>query len=132
MIWLDEQVDELVAADREVADRRAVDDPPCVARMCVPIDDGVNAGRLGWGDQDLPGRLRLVADSYGFEATDRVDLLEILDHSIEMAGEFVRRRVKAGEPGFVRMWEEMGGGERFDRCRRWWSDERPNFTAALQ
>ena len=47
VVWLDEQVDELVAANREVADRRAVDDPPCVARMCVPIDDGVNAGRLG-------------------------------------------------------------------------------------
>jgi Ser/Thr protein kinase RdoA (MazF antagonist) len=28
------------------------------ARMCVPVDDDVNAGRLGWHDADRPARLR--------------------------------------------------------------------------
>jgi len=111
---------------------RRVFDVASFARMCVPVDDETNASRLGWSAQDLPSRLRLVADAYGLEAVDRLDLLEILGRAIEMGGQFVRRRVEAGEPGFVRMWEEMGGEERFDRRRRWWSGERPNFEAALQ
>ena len=28
--------------------------------------------------------------------------------SISRGGEFVRRRVEAGDPNFVRMWDEMG------------------------
>lgn len=100
--------------------------------MCVPIDDPVSASRLGWGDQDPPRRLRLVADSYGLDTTDRRDLIELLDRAIEKGGEFVRRRVEAGEPGFVKMWEAMGGHERFDRRRRWWADERHRFDAALE
>jgi len=111
---------------------RRVFDVASFARMCVPIDDGVSAGRLGWGHQDLPGRLRLVADSYGLDARDRVEFIEILDRSVEKGGEFVRRRVEAGAPGFVQMWEAMGGRERFDRRRRWWAEERANFDAALQ
>jgi len=110
---------------------RRVFDIASFARMCVPIDDSVNAARLGWIDQDLPGRLRLVADAYGLEPGGRAALLRILDRSIELGGEFVRRRVEAGEPGFVKMWEEMGGSERFDRRRGWWSQERPNFAAAM-
>lgn len=111
---------------------RRVFDVASFARMCVPIDDDTNANRLGWQTQALPSRLRLVADAYGLEAVDRVGILKILGRSIEMGGEFVRRRVEAGEPGFVKMWEEMGGGERFDRRRRWWSSERPNFEAVLK
>ena len=111
---------------------RRVFDVASFARMCVPVDDETNASRLGWPAQDLPSRLRLVADAYGLEAVDRLDLLEILGRAIETGGEFVRRRVEAGAPGFVKMWEEMGGAERFDRRRRWWSGERPNFEAAIQ
>ncbi len=111
---------------------RRVFDIASFARMCVPIDDRVNAARLGWPDQDLPGRLRLVADTYGLEAGERVEVLEFLDRSIDAAGEFVRRRVEAGEPGFVKMWEEMGGIERFDQRRRWWAQARDEFSAAME
>ena len=38
------------------------------ARMCVPIDDDLNARRLGFEAPDRPGRLRLVADTYGLDA----------------------------------------------------------------
>ena len=91
---------------------RRVFDVASFARMCIPVDDETNASRSGWPAQDLPSRLRLVADAYGLEAVDRLDLLEILGRAIERGGEFVRRRVEAGEPGFVKMWEEMGGEER--------------------
>ncbi len=111
---------------------RRVFDIASFACMCVPIDDRVNAARLGWPDQDLPGRLRLIADTYGLEAGERVEVLEFLDRSIDAAGEFVRRRVEAGEPGFVKMWEEMGGIERFDQRRRWWAQARDEFSAAME
>ncbi len=111
---------------------RRVFDIAAFARMCVPIDDRVNAARLGWADQDLTRRLRVVADAYGLNASQRREVLGILDQSIKAGGEFVRRRVEAGEPGFVKMWEEMGGIERFDRRRRWWREERAEFVQAMQ
>jgi hypothetical protein len=102
------------------------------ARLCVPVDDEVSAARLGWQPADKPNRLRLVADAYGLDATARWQLVEVLDTSIAGGGQFVRRRVEAGDPNFIAMWNEMGGGERFDRRRRWWATERQNFAAALR
>jgi hypothetical protein len=58
---------------------------------------------------DRPARLRLVADAYSL----------VLSDSIVRGGEFVRRRVVAGDPNFIKMWNDMGGMERFDRRRRW-------------
>lgn len=101
------------------------------ARMCVPIDDDVNAERLGWLPVDRPGRLRLVADTAGLDAAGRVELLTTLDDPIARGGEFVQRRVELGDPGFVTMWNEMGGMERFDRRRRWWAEHRDRFARAL-
>jgi hypothetical protein len=102
------------------------------ARMCVPIDDGVNAARLGWTSADRPARLRRVCDAYGLDGPGRARLLDYLDESIARGGEFVRRRVEAGEVAFIEMWEAMGGQERFDRRRRWWEEARVAFEAALQ
>jgi hypothetical protein len=57
--------------------------------------------------------------------------VDVLDGQIAAGGEFVRRRVEAGDPGFVAMWHEMGGAERFDRRRRWWADNRQRFVDAV-
>ena len=102
------------------------------ARMCVPIDDDMNAARLGWTRADRPARLRVVCDEYGLDAAGRERLLGCLDESIAHGGEFVRRRVEAGEVAFIDMWEAMGGQERFDRRRRWWEDARTDFEAGLR
>jgi hypothetical protein len=110
---------------------RSVYDVAAFARMCVPIDDDVNATRLGWNDSDRPARLRLVADVYGLDRDGRRELVDMLDASIAAGGEFVRRRVDAGDPPFVAMWNEMGGAERFDRRRRWWADRRDRYVDAL-
>lgn len=110
---------------------RPVYDLAAFARMCVPIDDDVNAGRQGWHDPNKPGRLRLVADAYGLDGSDRLTLLDALDQSIEAGGAFVRRRVEAGDPNFIAMWDAMGGAERFDRRRVWWADHRHEFRGAL-
>jgi aminoglycoside phosphotransferase (APT) family kinase protein len=110
---------------------RPVYDLAQFARMCVPVDDDINAARLGWGPADRPGRLRIVADAYGLKATARKSLVEMLDASIARGGEFVRRRVEAGEESFVRMWREMGGMERYNRRLDWWIENRDQFLAAL-
>jgi aminoglycoside phosphotransferase (APT) family kinase protein len=110
---------------------RPVYDLAQFARMCVPVDDDVNTERLGWHSPDRPSRLRLVADTYGLDPQGRDELLAVLDDTMERAGEFVRRRVERVDPGFVAMWKQMGGQERFDRRRRWWLDQRPAFARAL-
>jgi len=102
------------------------------ARMCVPVDDDISMARLGWAPVDRPGRLRLVADAYGLDADGRRELLDILSVSIAQGGAFVRRRIEAGDPNFIRMWAEMGGAERFDRRRRWWDERRIAFVEALR
>ena len=111
--------------------RRAFDIAAC-ARMCVPIDEEASALKLGWKPIDGPARLRLVCDSYGFDQEGRADVLRCLSESIARGGEFVRRRVEAGEVAFIEMWNNMGGQERFDRRRRWWSERSPDFTEALR
>ena len=84
------------------------------------------------GAVDRPARLRLVADAYGADSADRVELVAILTDSIAQGGEFVRRRAEAGDPGFVKMWREIGGMERFERRRRWFTHNMTRFEQALR
>lgn len=110
---------------------RPVYDVAQFARMCVPVDDDLSASRLGWEVSDQPQRLRLVADTYGLTAEERFELLQILTEAMNRGGEFVRRRVEAGDPNFIRMWSEMGGMERYDRRLRWWTDHQSEFIDVL-
>lgn len=106
-------------------------DLAALARMCGPVDDPENAARTGRLGLDPAHRLRVAADAYGLPASDRDDLLDALAGQVGRGGEFVRRRVEAGEPAFVAMWEAMGGQTRFDRRRAWFAAERPRLRAAL-
>jgi hypothetical protein len=73
----------------------------------------------------------VVADTYGLDGPGRDLLLTILSNSIARGGEFVRRRVEAGDPNFAAMWNDIGGMERFDRRRAWWATNRRSFVSAL-
>lgn len=106
-------------------------DLACMARMCVPIDDPESAALLGWVTADPAARLAIVADHYGLDDPQRVELIDQLDGTIARGGQFVLRRVEAGEQAFIEMWESMGGMARFDRRRAWWAVARPAFVAAL-
>lgn len=106
-------------------------DLSCFARMCVPVDSDVDAQTLGWAPSDRPRRVRLICDVYGLDRHGRDEVLACLDLNMERGGEFVLRHVEAGEPGFIAMWEAMGGRARFDRRRSWWANARASFAAAL-
>lgn len=103
-----------------------------LARMCVPIDPPENAARTGRAELDPSARLRVVADAYGLDARGRVDVLDILEAQFARGGDFVRRRVEAGEVPFIRMWEAMGGQAFYDRRRAWFTDNRARFAAAMR
>jgi aminoglycoside phosphotransferase (APT) family kinase protein len=106
-------------------------DLAAMARMCVPIDDDVSARRLGFEASDRPARLRLVADTYGLDGSGRFEVLGHLDRAVRVGGTFIRRRVEAGDANFIRVFNEMGGMERYDRRLRWWEESKEEFAAAL-
>jgi hypothetical protein len=117
--------------DFEFAARgRPTHDLAAMARMCVPVDPDSSA--FGWVQNDAAARLRVVADAYGLDRPGRMDLLSILDDQVRRSGEFVARRVAAGEQPFIDMWEAGGGQARFDRRRAWYADERNRIAAALE
>jgi hypothetical protein len=102
------------------------------ARMCVPLDDEASAEWLGWIAPDRLSRLRAVADAYELDARERREWLPMIDQSIDQSKRFVADKVEAGDPGFIMMWNWIGGAERFDRRRRWWLDHRAAFARALR
>lgn len=115
---------------------RPVYDLAAFVRMCVPVTDDEYAERLGFVPAERPAQLRSVCDAYetaggSLGASGRGELLSVLDDSIARSGQWVRAKVEAGHPGFVEMWNHIGGQETFDRRRRWWSGARADFAAAL-
>jgi hypothetical protein len=110
---------------------RPIFDLAAFARMCVPIDDDLSAGRLGFEAVDRPLRLRLAADTYGLDADGRHELIECLDRQMRGGGTFIQRRVQAGDPNFIRMLDEMGGMKRYDRRLQWWEQSRHLFVGAV-
>ena len=111
---------------------RAVYDLAHLARLWVPIDDDIDQARLGWQRADGPGRLRLVADTYGLDTAGRVALLAAIDDANDRVEAAVRRSVAVGDPTAVAMWKRTGGSERYNRRRQWWRDHHHRFEAALR
>jgi Phosphotransferase enzyme family len=110
---------------------RPVYDVAQLARLCVPIDDDFDQARLGWRPADRPTRLRLVADAYGLDRNGRAELLTAMTDAIARIEAALRRRVDAGDPNVIAMWNQTGGSEHYDRRRRWWTDHHDEFAAAL-
>jgi aminoglycoside phosphotransferase (APT) family kinase protein len=111
---------------------RRLHDLAALVRMCGPTDAPGFAARTGRQDLDPGHRIRVAADGYGLAYDDRIELLDVLGEQIARGGDFVRRRVEAGEPAFVEMWEAMGGQDRYDHRHEWFEAERPVLLAALR
>jgi aminoglycoside phosphotransferase (APT) family kinase protein len=110
---------------------RPVYDLAHLARLCVPIEHDFDQARLGWRPADRPARLRLVVDAYGLDRDGRAELLTAMDDAIDVVEAAVRCSVERGDPNSVAMWKRTGGGERYDRRRRWWSDHHDQFAEML-
>lgn len=108
-----------------------LDDLSAMARMCVPVDDGVRREQLAWASIDVGRRLRVVLDAYGASATDRATFISRLDRSIVLAERFVRSRVERGEANFAAMWDAFGGEQRFTRRREWFDACREELRDAV-
>jgi hypothetical protein len=100
------------------------------ASMCVPLDAPNDLGRSGRSGLDPFTRLRLVADTYGLPP-GRDELVGLIAERFEHGGDFVQRRVDAGIPAFVQMWQEAGGRERYERRRLWFESERERFLDSV-
>lgn len=111
---------------------RPVYDLACLARLCVPIDNDFDQARLGWHPADRPARLRLIADAYGLDPDGRKELLTAIEDALTRAEEFIWRKVEAGDPNFLDMWNRTDGAERYHRRRRWWNDNHHQFSTALR
>ena len=111
---------------------RPVYDLAHLARLCVPVEDGVDQVRLGWGRADRPARMRLVADAYGLDAPGRAELLALIGVALDRLQAAVQQAVDAGDANAVAQWNRTGGRERYDRRRRWWDAHHDEFATALR
>jgi Phosphotransferase enzyme family len=109
---------------------RRVYDLAMLAKMCCPLDAPDGAALLGLGDVDPLARLRVVADSYGLPA-DRRALVDAIDDAVAVGDEFVERHVRAGERGFLAMWEANGGRSRMERRKLWLGRSRQRMLDVL-
>jgi hypothetical protein len=101
-----------------------------LALMWVPIDLPEDAARTGRAGLDPFVRLRVVADAYGL-APNRAALVDAIGRKVAGSGAFVQRRIDNGEEAFITMLAEMGGMERYDRRRAWFSAHRERFVESV-
>jgi hypothetical protein len=100
------------------------------ARMWIPLDTPEDAARTNRGGLDPFTRLRVVADAYGL-TDDREELVPAIEEQLAFGSEFVRKRVEAGHVEFTKMWNDMGGEDRYQRRQLWFAEHRQRFVDAL-
>ncbi len=54
-----------------------------------------------------------------------------MNDAIDRIEAAARRSVDAGDPNAIALWNRTGGIERHNRRRRWWTNHRDQFAAAL-
>ncbi|MFG2588185.1 phosphotransferase enzyme family protein [Streptomyces sp. NPDC048438] len=82
-------------------------------------------------DPGTAHRLRVLADGYGLTAEDRTALLPAIEQAAAAARAFTERRVRDGDPLYVRALAARGGWERWDRHQAWLAAHRAVFTEGL-
>lgn len=103
-----------------------------LARHLVPVLDDTMSDLLGWLPADRPTRLRLVADTYGLDASGRAALVELVPVAMARARSFIEGRVAAGDVNFTLMYDYTGGARRFDDQDAWWADHQASFVDAMR
>lgn len=101
-----------------------------LALMTVPIDTPEDAARTGRGALDPFHRLRVAADAYGLPP-GRDGLIDAIERNVTSGVSFLQRRIDRGEEAFITMVEQMGGLERYERRRAWFSAQRERLLDAV-
>ena len=101
-----------------------------MARMWSPLRPRDLAVK-GMEQLDPFHRLTVLARSYGLAASDHAEFVEAIVESGRRAGQFLRRRLAAREPAFVRAWEPLGGERAFDTILAWLIDHQDAMFTAL-
>jgi Phosphotransferase enzyme family len=100
------------------------------ARMWIPLRPPELSGERAHLDPFR--RLALLAHSYGPESGEHRPLVEAIITSKRLGTSFVERRVSAGEPAFVEVWEQRGGKAGDDRLIAWLEENREAFLRAVR
>jgi hypothetical protein len=74
-------------------------------------------------------RARLIADAYGMDEEQRVQILQIFVDRLSIS--LVEKRAAAGEQAFIEMLERQGGAGRGQRRREWLEQNMEKLRAAL-
>lgn len=99
-------------------------------RMWAPL--GAPEMRKEWPPTlDALARLETFARAYGLEPGDDVPLVDAIIAATTQGQAWVRRKVEAGEQGFVRMWNEYGLAVRQQADAQWLHDNREAMVAAV-
>lgn len=106
-------------------------DVAMTARYWAPMLDPASAAALYPAGLDAPGRLRILADSYGLSRRERAELPGVIEQATQTCRDFVADRVADGDPIYVQTLTERGGWERWDRMQAWLVTHRETFTKAL-
>jgi Phosphotransferase enzyme family len=83
----------------------------------------------GMEDLDSIGRTRVFVDAYGLDADGRAAFVETCRERLGTG--FLQRRVAAGEPQFVAMWEAQGGAKADARRHAWLNANEDGLRDAL-
>ena len=81
--------------------------------------------------QDVLAPVRLLADVYGLDDRERAELPGVVAERRVVGERFLRGRVAAGEPEFLRRWAGPAGEARHDRDRRWLEEALPGLADRL-
>jgi hypothetical protein len=107
---------------------RAVWDVVATAGMWAPRRDP--AGRIpGMEHLDPIARTQVFVDAYGLDTEGRAAFLDTCRE--RLATGFLQRRVAAGEPQFIAMWEAQGGAEDDVRRHAWLDANHDELRDAL-
>ncbi len=77
-------------------------------------------------------RLGVLGRSYGLQVSDGDEFVDIIIESHRRADQFLRRRLAAREPAFVKAWEPLGGEKALDGILSWFSMNRHAMLTALR
>jgi aminoglycoside phosphotransferase (APT) family kinase protein len=110
---------------------RPVWDLAMTARYWVPLLDPTSAAASNRQGLDPFARTRLLADAYGAHAGMRREFTNVLMEIEDVAIRFVMDKVEQGIPGFVQMWNDLGGEERHRRKMAWLTENLTRLADAL-